>query len=85
MKKGFFTEGYSRRKITEVDLLIADYMTNSVDDKIGETNTVWLHEAIIECWDSSDDDERAECYFIIDPNGKAVGYAELYDQFEVVT
>ena len=82
MKAGFLPEGYSLRKVTEVDLLIADYIVNSSDEEIIETDTVWLHEGIRECWDAPQRDEGAECYFIIDPKGNVVGYAELYNNFK---
>ena len=82
MKAGFLPEGYSLRKVTEVDLLIADYLINSSDEEIAETDTVWLHEESRECWDAPQKDEVAECYFIIDTNGKAIGYAKLYESFE---
>ena len=82
MKKSFLPAGYSLRKISEVDLLIADYITNSNDEETAETDTVWLHEEVIECWDAPEDGERAECYFIIDPAGNAIGLAKIYSPVE---
>jgi len=81
MKKSFLPAGYNLRKISEVDLLIADYISNS-DDEIAETDTVWLHEEIGQYCDAPEDDKSAECYFIVDANGNAIGLARIYSPVE---
>jgi hypothetical protein len=72
MKKGLLPEGFSLRKITTADRKIAAYMTSNFSEASSYADISYLEEVVKCCEDTTDS------FIVIDPEGKAVGYAEIY-------
>ena len=74
MKAGFLPEGFSLRKVTNADRKFAAYMTSNFSDASSYADISYLEEVARCC------EETADAFIVIDPEGKAVGYAEIYHQ-----
>ncbi len=76
MKKSLLPEGFCLRKITNADRKFAAYMTSNFSEASSYADISCLEEVARCCEDTADS------FIIIDPEGKAVGYAEIYHQLE---
>ncbi len=82
MKKGFLPAGFSLRKVTEADLKIADYMTNNFSEASSYADIAYLEEVVRSGLATPQSQHTTDSFIIIDPEGKAVGYAEIYNHAE---
>ncbi len=82
MKKGFLPAGFSLRKVTEADLKIADYMTNNFSEASSYADIAYLEEVVRSGLATPQSQHTTDSFIIIDPEGKAVGYAEVYTHLD---
>ena len=79
MKKSFLPAGFRLRKVTEVDLKIAEHMTNNFSEASSYADIAYLEDLLRSNLETAQSEYTTNSFIIIDPEGKAVGYAELYD------
>ena len=80
MKKGFLPTGFSLRKVTEVDLKIAKYVTNNFSEASNYGDIAYLEDVLRSSLATPQSQHTTSSFIVIDPEGKAVGYAEIYNE-----
>ena len=83
MKKGFLPAGFSLRKVTEADLKIANYMTNNFSEASTYGDIAYLEAVLKSSLRSSQGHETGVSFIVMDSEGQAVGYAEIYNDLEM--
>mgnify|MGYP001029069238 FL=1 len=79
MKKGLLPAGFSLRKVTEVDLRIADHMTNNFSEASSYADIAYLEDLLRTSLEPPQSEYTIDSFIVLDPEGKAVGYAEIYN------
>ena len=82
MKKGLLPAGFRLRKVTEADLHIADYMTNNFSEASSYADIAYLENLLRGNLEAAQSEYTTNSFIVIDPEGKAVGYAEIYHHLE---
>jgi hypothetical protein len=82
MKKGLLPAGFRLRKVTEADLHIADYLTNNFSEASSYADIAYVEYLLRSSLEAPQSEYTTDAFIVIDPEGKAVGYAELYEYLE---
>lgn len=80
MKKGFLPAGFSLRKVTEADLKIAKYVTANFSEASSYGDIAYLEDVLRSSLALPQSQHKINSFIVIDPEGKAVGYAEIYHE-----
>ena len=79
MKKSFLPAGFRLRKVTEADLHIAEHMTNNFSEASSYADIAYLEDLLRSSLETPQSEYTTDAFIVLDPEGKAVGYAEIYN------
>ena len=79
MKQGLLPAGFRLRKVTEADLKIANYVTSNFSEASTYADIAYLEDVLRSSLEPPQSGFTTDSFIVIDPEGKAVGYAEIYN------